>query len=271
MYRIAHKTSGFTLIELLIVIAIIAILAAILFPVFATAREKARQTTCASNEKQIVLAMIQYSIDYDEVYPANSSANCATGWVGASLTWSVQIYPYVKSYNVYMCPDDTINRTQPWGTNPISYAMPDVFRYGDYWWNGGNELQSGMAGYMSGNCFMAHTQSQVAAPATTLLLIEYPSPNNYMGTTYAGEMVSSPSDSLYPAQCQSSKFTDNTRGAQDDYTNGIPLHNRGWNYGFVDGHVKWLQPQQTVKTPGACYSTSPYPATASMWTVDSTD
>jgi prepilin-type N-terminal cleavage/methylation domain-containing protein len=60
---------GFTLIELLVVIAIIAILAAILFPVFAKVREKARQTTCTSNEKQIGLGILQYVQDYDETYP----------------------------------------------------------------------------------------------------------------------------------------------------------------------------------------------------------
>ncbi|MGE5530650.1 MAG: prepilin-type N-terminal cleavage/methylation domain-containing protein, partial [Bacteroidota bacterium] len=60
---------GFTLIELLVVIAIIAILAAILFPVFAKAREKARQSSCLSNTKQIGLSMMQYIQDYDEQLP----------------------------------------------------------------------------------------------------------------------------------------------------------------------------------------------------------
>src|SRR6187431_2992756 len=60
---------GFTLIKLLVVIAIIAILAAILFPVFAQAREKARQTTCTSNMKNLGLAIMMYVQDYDETYP----------------------------------------------------------------------------------------------------------------------------------------------------------------------------------------------------------
>ena len=67
------RNKGFTLIELLVVIAIIAILAAILFPVFAKAREKARQASCASNEKQLGLAIIQYVQDYDETFPAASA------------------------------------------------------------------------------------------------------------------------------------------------------------------------------------------------------
>ena len=63
------KNKAFTLIELLVVIAIIAILAAILFPVFAQAREKARQTSCLSNMKQVGLGLLMYAQDYDENYP----------------------------------------------------------------------------------------------------------------------------------------------------------------------------------------------------------
>ena len=63
------RKQGFTLIELLVVIAIIAILASILFPVFARAREKARQTSCLSNMKQLGLACSMYAQDYDELLP----------------------------------------------------------------------------------------------------------------------------------------------------------------------------------------------------------
>src|SRR5437868_6204128 len=69
MRRLWTHRRGFTLIELLVVIAIIAILAAILFPVFAQAREKARQTSCLSNLKQLSHAMLMYAGDYDELFP----------------------------------------------------------------------------------------------------------------------------------------------------------------------------------------------------------
>jgi len=125
--------NGFTLIELLVVIAIIAILAAILFPVFAKAREKARQTACLSNEKQIALGVMQYVQDSDEMYPfgvidagpakiggtfgGGSMPGTGAGWAGA-------ITPYIKSMEVFKCPDDS---TAPvTGSNPqvpISYCL----------------------------------------------------------------------------------------------------------------------------------------------------
>jgi len=72
--KLMRVRNGFTLIELLVVIAIIAILAAILFPVFAQAREKARQATCLSNQKQIALALLMYNQDYDEEFPGSTDA-----------------------------------------------------------------------------------------------------------------------------------------------------------------------------------------------------
>ncbi len=98
------RSAGFTLIELLVVIAIIAILAAILFPVFAKAREKARQTTCSSNLRQLGLAMIQYEQDNNEKLPPILYA--AGNYYGDG--WAGMIYPYVKATAVYDCPDDTV-------------------------------------------------------------------------------------------------------------------------------------------------------------------
>jgi prepilin-type N-terminal cleavage/methylation domain-containing protein/prepilin-type processing-associated H-X9-DG protein len=91
------RRTAFTLIELLVVIAIIAILAAILFPVFAKAREKARQASCMSNEKQIALAVVQYSQDYDERYPRVYTNP-------PPRDWKNDIAPYLKNTQVFVCP-----------------------------------------------------------------------------------------------------------------------------------------------------------------------
>ncbi len=93
---------GFTLIELLVVIAIIAILAAILFPVFAQAREKARQAACLSNCKQIGLAMMAYTQDYDECYLTVDS--CDAHGAHEHCHWFDLLMPYVKSEQLFVCP-----------------------------------------------------------------------------------------------------------------------------------------------------------------------
>lgn len=93
------RKSGFTLIELLVVITIIAILAAILFPVFSRAREKARAASCASNLKQIGLAAKMYLEDYDQV---NVPAVVSTP--GGTLSWAVLLKPYHKNLQLFTCP-----------------------------------------------------------------------------------------------------------------------------------------------------------------------
>jgi len=107
---------GFTLIELLVVIAIIAILAAILFPVFAKAREKARQSSCLSNMKQLALANLQYAQDYDE-----KTLPYSTLPSGGGLMWFVIVQPYIKNTQILVCPSQSI--TTKWGTADISYGL----------------------------------------------------------------------------------------------------------------------------------------------------
>jgi prepilin-type N-terminal cleavage/methylation domain-containing protein/prepilin-type processing-associated H-X9-DG protein len=143
---VERRRQGFTLIELLVVIAIIAILAAILFPVFARARENARRASCLSNMKQIGLGVIQYTQDYDEQLPMNFEYQPRSdlrlpdgrGYIGR-YTWHLQLFPYIKSQQVFVCPSDpnpkggfgdngTVNPYNgDWGEPfPNSYAANEV-------------------------------------------------------------------------------------------------------------------------------------------------
>ena len=119
------RNRGFTLIELLVVIAIIAILAAILFPVFARAREKARQSSCLSNLKQIATATLMYAQDYDETLPRyyhNTPLN---------YTPQTAIQPYMMNVQLWVCPSSK---------DPYAY-------YWDSGWPGAPAAHAGSYGY----------------------------------------------------------------------------------------------------------------------------
>lgn len=126
-----RSRGGFTLIELLIVIAIIGILAALLFPVFARARENARRLSCQSNLKQIGLGFAQYVQDYDERFPIN---------INSPSDWTTEAMPYIKNGQVFRCPDDSYPggwsayvENSPAGTpayRPYLAAYPVSY----YWW-----------------------------------------------------------------------------------------------------------------------------------------
>src|SRR5436190_13025615 len=117
-----RKRNGFTLIELLVVIAVMAILVAILFPVFAQAREKARQASCLSNLKQIGAAMLIYTEDYDTRYPGGGEFRWELWAPGPQGSWdklptaccgdvarrnvAVLLQPYLRNTHVFLCPSD---------------------------------------------------------------------------------------------------------------------------------------------------------------------
>ncbi len=118
------KKKAFTLIELLIVMAIISLLAAILFPVFGRVRENARRASCQSNLRQISLGLMQYSQDYDELnglYFMRTSVD--------NIAWNQTLQPYVKSTQVFQCPSDVnanSTATAYWVT-PGDPAYPKPF------------------------------------------------------------------------------------------------------------------------------------------------
>ncbi len=121
MYRASRVPAAFTLIELLVVIAIISVLAAILFPAFARAREKARQTSCASNLRQIGVAALQYVQDNDETLPTRGFRTANWGY-----SWRTELYPYVKSLDVYQCPSNEV-AVQPETVNGVTLRFPGSY------------------------------------------------------------------------------------------------------------------------------------------------
>jgi prepilin-type N-terminal cleavage/methylation domain-containing protein/prepilin-type processing-associated H-X9-DG protein len=263
----AHR--GFTLIELLIVIAIIAVLAAILFPVFAKVREKARQISCLSNMRQIGLATIQYTEDYDEVYPIEHPA-CANPAVGVYPAGDfdgsdegtdygspfAKILPYVAKDNtnttgaltqkLYDCPSDS----DPTGatiancTDITSAIYDPTVSYNPPW--------PGVSSYLINAYFLfGLSESQVPDPASTIYIAER---NNkfcdvhlhpWLGEIYDAAGDSGAVNGVTPVPtCLSadSKYNpDNAFAVQSN------RHTNGANYTFADGHVKWESYAATIQ------------------------
>ncbi|HEY3333186.1 MAG TPA: DUF1559 domain-containing protein [Capsulimonadaceae bacterium] len=209
----SHR-KAFTLIELLVVIAIIAILAAILFPVFATAREKARQTTCASNLKQLGLAFVQYTTDNDEMYPGGTTVG------GIGMGWAGQLYPYVKSTGAYQCQDDRSTQV----LSSVQYELSYGFN-----------LNIGLRPGSSPMANQAHSVSQCGAPALSVALFEITGgvfqPGND-GNTFVGDGYWHNGSGAYAI------------GPFPAGNLSISQHNdgQGANYAMLDGHVKYLPP-----------------------------
>jgi prepilin-type N-terminal cleavage/methylation domain-containing protein/prepilin-type processing-associated H-X9-DG protein len=210
---------GFTLIELLVVIAIIAILAAILFPVFARAREKARQTACLSNVKQLVLGQLMYAQDYDELFPWFLT-NPARG-----EPWWECTQPYIKNTQLLKCPSDV----GPAGTTT-------------YWTKNYPYPRYGMNHYIQYSTSGAGAMAVIVRPADTILLGDC---CHGMGDIWRIAWPMAPGSSTStPTRCSA---------AQTQQDENWTRHNSGTNVGMVDGHAKWLNSKQAWADRGRNY------------------
>ncbi|MCW3062124.1 MAG: prepilin-type N-terminal cleavage/methylation domain [Capsulimonas sp.] len=238
MYTVVKRSrSGFTLIELLVVIAIIAILAAILFPVFAKAREKARQISCASNLKQLSIGMLQYTQDNDETFPLGNALFDGYDGVG----WGGRIHTYLKSADVYKCPDDATDRVGPGGSTNVSYAFNRSLTFAN------GSAYPGPKGHIA----------QLNSPSKTVMLTEirncwaavFPIP----GTTYSyeNEYYTASLNGVWNTQGNANGsnilFVTGALGGRTrtggSYIDSATLgrHTDGSNFLMCDGHVKWFR------------------------------
>ncbi len=206
---------GFTLIELLVVIAIIAILAAILFPVFAQAREKARATACLSNLKQGSLAYAMYTQDYDETTPLQEDAS--------GNYWYVLIQPYIKNWQMMLCPDRTYNvSASSAAKSPAKYPTALGTRLQGYGYNDG---------WVSDSCYGLTCEVTVNGvsyrPGRIIAQITAPANCVAFGDTYDTPGYSIAMDNIFS-------------GKDAPATTKDIRHSANLNYAFVDGHAKLI-------------------------------
>lgn len=210
------KRFGFTLIELLVVVAIISILAAILLPVFASVRERARQIACLSNERQLGVAFVLYSQDNDEKLIPGTPQSASQGNGSGRAGWAGVLYPYVRDTRVYDCPDDDTQAAQIAGKPgyPLSYFMNF------------NTTATSFPGGMP--------LSALAVPPETVIL-----------TDDTGQVTHLVARLLDPAE------TDSLFANYFVKTGGFPYdrHTGSRDFLLADGHVRSLRPERVC--PGS--------------------
>jgi len=259
---------AFTLIELLVVIAIIAILAAILFPVFAQVREKARQITCTSNLKQFGLGVLQYAQDNDEAMPIAYKQKYQIGPLTSKLAnvpqagVHAEIMPYIKSADLFKCPDDGGFELTGANPDPVPAVLAD-----------GSGISSASYRDVYGSSYK-FTHENFSNPLPAGNTITGYSPNTGEcggGGTYtnngfgyapaAGDSCSAPG----PGVITLSYFSrpSETRMMRDfnppfDQDDDRVWHPNGASIGYADGHVKFILGTKSAGGPGTPGSSNGY-------------
>ena len=253
---------GFTLIELLIVIAIIALLAAILFPVFGRARESARRASCQSNLKQIGLAFEQYKNDFDGwIAPKKLGTTSST-----TYAWPTMVQPYIKNRQVFTCPSASIGskwsapdpeyidvaagsarqRFCDYGTNDGSGSLvPNRFLgtltysrnliQSDAWSSAGftNDDKTGFLPLGVGTSTASLNEAAVEDAAGTIHIIDAITGSNTAATTTCGGTADALTAIDEEVNTDAFPHSETSKPAY--------RHFGGFNAMFGDGHVKWVK------------------------------
>ena len=250
-----RNKGAFTLIELLVVITIITILAAILFPVFGRARENARRSSCLSNVKQVGLAFIQYTGDYDERVPFHKGVSASDHWAKSSLQ------PYLKSAQILRCPSDSSPQWDKTTVDePANALLASTRRVSSYALNGLLLYNTdtglpypGKAGFNAR--LVTHHMAGVASPAQVIKLAETPQINNgERAYFHSFHWVGGANGGCNTANGHTTTGT-GIAGRFCTRTDGTPVpediaterHFNGFNATFMDGHSKWVKWEQMYK------------------------
>lgn len=233
------RKHGFTLIELLVVIAIIAILAAILFPVFAKAREKARQTVCLSNTRQLGTAVMMYAQDWDDVYPPTYLYNNGLNGSNGRTHISSLTLPYVRNEQIWICPSDP----EP---TPLPQIPEDVMLPRSSYVPNEAVLPRDKFSLAAGNPrpYRVVRMAAVGSPAETIAIVEQEENEDPYGCCHPWHPRKPYANTIALTHATLQEINDqiDVRIVNMDDAR----HNGGSNYGFADGHSKWTQLGRTL-------------------------
>jgi prepilin-type N-terminal cleavage/methylation domain-containing protein/prepilin-type processing-associated H-X9-DG protein len=275
----SRHQGAFTLIELLVVIAIIAILSAILFPVFAQAREKARQTGCLSNQKQLGMAARMYLEDYDgemfhhhegwvlddgtqvENLPSSPDA-CRGGGTGSSEAekpWIIFLQPYLKNRQAGFCPSDSTARSTHLTTSLLDFNGAITSSEQDPPTNSeiaiAEREHRTTTSYLLNSIFTHKscryaTEGVLSGFATDTLLAQMENPNIILFSERNSEAMNAPDNAEFGSIGQDDYDTWAGEAALVQWGEGAygsqgwiryNRHGGGANYIYADGHVKWMR------------------------------